>query len=759
MSVEACKRKIESYFTKENQGPLFVNVENGADLDAIVSYFNVDGYEIVQASSFCIKDELPRVENLYEQIRLKKSKYLLVGLTSLLRFQGENEIQRVLNILDDFTDAPLVVLTYQCGKILPVSNVRIRQRIFLLEGKTDPLPILAFVAKKPPVDSSHVAVEGVDQAAKAVEQGRVSKVWVVTHKRKEMYECSIYDIEDMTSAYAMIKQRDPLLQSTEMAWGDDEQWQYLYSFLESGKSFVEVCDDQFGSHQSLEMAIPRYAHYADEKKWLYFIALKVFGVVKGSYLDRVVSKVDQYDQLVLTIYENIFDQDPIDEKKEFLSFYRERKEILQNLQLDKHIEATLSFCHRVAQKEAKGIYYLTDLTDEEKEQTLYLLDAYYQDASKEEVEDILSLVYPDLYLYLQDYHYKVPLLDRYFPLYTYSKVINRVLPELEEMVLEQAESREYNALLPPRTAVMDEVDRQNSILYFVDAMGVEYLSFIMEKCADKKLIAEVKVCCAKLPTITSLNKGFVYEFEEEGKDVKQIKALDDIKHDGSNNYDYTKYKQPYHLIKELEWVDKILGDIQTDLARGECQKVILASDHGASRMAVIHETENKWQMAEKGKYSGRSCPVSEVDEQIPYATKENGYWVLANYDRFKGSRRANVEVHGGATLEEIVVPVIEFTMQQADVQIVLEQAVITVSHNKVASVVLLSNVALKDVAVKVNGRTYEAKDLGNDKYQVDMPDLKRAEKYSMQVYAANNIMASDISFEIQKEGAKRRRLF
>ena len=34
---------------------------------------------------------------------------------------------------------------------------------------------------------------------------------------------------------------------------------------------------------------------------------------------------------------------------------------------------------------------------------------------------------------------------------------------------------------------------------------------------------------------------------------------------------------------------------------------------------------------------------------------------LPNYDRFKGSRKANVEVHGGATLEEVTVPIIEIS--------------------------------------------------------------------------------------------------
>ncbi len=55
-------------------------------------------------------------------------------------------------------------------------------------------------------------------------------------------------------------------------------------------------------------------------------------------------------------------------------------------------------------------------------------------------------------------------------------------------------------------------------------------------------------------------------------------------------------------------------------------------------------------MASKGKHSGRCCPCAEADVKSEYATQDNGYWVSANYDRFKGGRKASVEVHGGATL-------------------------------------------------------------------------------------------------------------
>lgn len=52
---------------------------------------------------------------------------------------------------------------------------------------------------------------------------------------------------------------------------------------------------------------------------------------------------------------------------------------------------------------------------------------------------------------------------------------------------------------------------------------------------------------------------------------------------------------------------------------------------------------------------------------LPFAIDEEdrGYIVLADYGRFKGSRASNVEVHGGASLEEVIVPIITFLLMIA----------------------------------------------------------------------------------------------
>ena len=73
-------------------------------------------------------------------------------------------------------------------------------------------------------------------------------------------------------------------------------------------------------------------------------------------------------------------------------------------------------------------------------------------------------------------------------------------------------------------------------------------------------------------------------------------------------------------------------------------------------------------MNSAGEHGGRCCPINALNEKPDCATEENGWWVLANYDRFAGGRLASVEVHGGVTLEEILVPVIEFALQKSAVE-------------------------------------------------------------------------------------------
>jgi len=69
------------------------------------------------------------------------------------------------------------------------------------------------------------------------------------------------------------------------------------------------------------------------------------------------------------------------------------------------------------------------------------------------------------------------------------------------------------------------------------------------------------------------------------------------------------------------------------------------------------------------KHGGRCCVWKEgLSAVSPYASdNENDYCVLANYDRFEGGKYTGVELHGGATLEEVVVPIIRLSLKKATV--------------------------------------------------------------------------------------------
>lgn len=140
---------------------------------------------------------------------------------------------------------------------------------------------------------------------------------------------------------------------------------------------------------------------------------------------------------------------------------------------------------------------------------------------------------------------------------------------------------------------------------------------------DRKQMLKITVCRSELPSITSQNKEFLEYFQGSEFPVVSIKDIDEIKHHGKYNYDYQQTKLPIHLTKELDVISEVLDKIKEKLASGTISKAIMIADHGASRLAVIHETETVWEMPEKGEHSGRCCLKSEIDETPAYEIRQD----------------------------------------------------------------------------------------------------------------------------------------
>lgn len=280
-------------------------------------------------------------------------------------------------------------------------------------------------------------------------------------------------------------------------------------------------------------------------------------------------------------------------------------------------------------------------------------------------------------------------------------------------------------------------------------MGVEYLGYIQKRAQSLGLAVNIKVGRSDLPTLTSCNSEFYTSWSGY---KNSSKALDEIKHEGTKVPSDAEY--PVHLADELSVIDNVLEEIATMLKGRQVSRVVLTSDHGASRLVVVNGQENKLRMNSKGEHSGRCCPCNDIDVKPDCATEENGYWVLANYERFQGGRKAAVEVHGGASLEEVLVPVIAVTLPGKVIEVENLSPVVSADKFKqVPELKLYCSDSVEKLQLRFNNKTYDSrKDSFHDsQYIVTLTDFRQSGQYNADVYA-NDCYVCTISFEIRHRG-------
>lgn len=765
MDIAECKKKIDRYLSKENVQPLIVDVQNREDWNALMQHYNVGATRFIAASNFCGDDSLPKLDALYNEISNFTGTCFVTGLTSFVKLKGEAELRKVLSELLAMTiKGHVVVISYQCAKYLEYRDPRIKSRIVVVEGVAKGVTEVVLVAPQLSLPARINAVSGINNFAATVETYADSRLYIRTKCTREQFPNALYMINGLSKAYDVLLQKDPKTSELSEAIGTDAQWKYALDRFEKKPGWVDVIDDEFGNHLTLEIHAASFAKMQAERVWLYYVGLKLFGAKNNWCLNDAAAHSSSIKDLVTNVYRGILSKNHKD--KDFWECYESRKTLLN--QIGNPSAELASFCKVVVGKGKDAIYYLTDNTQQEREAIFAFLDQYGLEYQKDDLIGILKHVYSTLYAYMLPFRFKNELLDTYFQDYKYQKIINKLLPEFYEVILEQAVKRDYNLILEPRSSKIEKLKTKNALLYFMDAMGVEYLGYILEECKVLGLRTKVSVCRCELPSLTFKNKEFLEPWPEN--QVVSIKDIDEIKHHGKYDYDYySNSKLPLHLTKELEVIHDTLEKIRNKLIGGDIQSAVMIADHGASRLAVLHDTENIWEMAEKGQHSGRCCPKSEIDVQPDYATDAGDFWALANYDRFKGARKANVEVHGGATLEEICVPIIEFTYGDVTIEIHLmpvdasgvdfaDVLEIEVSFRKKAAMKLFMTAEMSDVSVGVDGKRYDAVELSDNFYRVDMPDLKKPGKYSVTVYSGDNVIAENLPLIIKREGQRERDL-
>lgn len=761
MDYQSAINKIDKYIDSNLHLPIIVDVPDADVLTKLQSHYSVGSHVFIRASEYCGKDSLPQMDKLKNNVSKMRKKVFLLELSSFLKIEGEKKAsQELYSLLDLPIEGELVIVTFNSGSLLNFGDPRPRAagRVIQIDGQNlISLPTIYFVAPEL-ADSFDQHIQGFKQFPRMLEKLGFSDICISTRKRKSEFPDSMYDIRSYSSSFEILSETCSEFATFTAASGSEEQWAFLRESMGQMGSWAEVVQKEFGGVDNLPQNLGNFLHYSENKKWLYFIALKACGAGNAHhYLADVVSKANTLNDFFEGLYVTILDSDR--KSRHFKSIYDERREILRKIEFP--VGTVTDFCKQVQGKGEDAVFYLTDATRQEKELIIELICEYPDLICEKGNLHAMAYIYPALAAYLSPYDCKEKLLTDYFSAYKFNKVTNTIRPDFMDVVQEHALKREYNSILQPRSFVLSKMDITGTKLYFVDALGVEFLSYIQDRLYSKNLDYKVELSRCDLPSITSQNKDFVDTFKAAGCPVVDIKKLDDLKHDGSNKYNYEITKLPIHLIEELSIIDDIIRNVEEDLYAKDVKRVFIISDHGASRLAVINESENKWEISEKGEHSGRCCPISDIDEKPEFATAENGYWCLANYDRFKGGRKASVEVHGGASLEEVVVPIIEIRKAGDKPKCQIDDAyrAVVASYKTDAKIRLFIAKELNNVKVSLNGNYYDASPSGQKYYyDVVMPGVRKG-KYSIDVYDGNTLIAQGLTFEVKSAGASENKFF
>lgn len=760
-TMDQCFDRIEAYCQKEITGhPLLVNTENAHDFQCLVKRMQLDGNKTcVFVHDYCGKG-LPQIDALFRDVK-KKGCFVVIGLSSYVMLLGKKRAEELMARLQELSVAGHVIVLLSHMKEIRLSRMQQDQhlsyRVLLLEGDPTLLPSI-YLASPEENSFGQLVLPNIQALLEKLEQydpvGGETSFAVRTSLHKEVFSESMYSIRSSKGIYKELLRAFPVLKGDlEESWGTKEDWERFAQEWKECLSWGALAEKHFGIDAHFSAILEREYEQADAYEiWLYWLLLKVQGASEDAYLSYALGKSrhwqDLWEHIFLSLSSLSF------QMREFEKYCEGRKRLLEG----QAIPATWvsEYQDAIAQKGRDAIWYLFAGTAWEEKMLFQCLADY--DYTKEEVMGVLKTHFPDLFAYMKSFtftmHQKVPerlvpLLTKYFDDYKWQKLMNHLIPDFKAQVNTLAEHRVYNQF-PIRSLALSQMKKENTMMYFVDALGVEYLSYISEKCKTYGLLLSIQVVHGELPSITSQNT----EFMNPG--VINIKDLDELKHE-SQTYNYEKQKIPLHLVAELKAIDGVLQTIRDGLLTKEMKSAIIISDHGATRLAVLNDEEYGAEFIvgeSKGQHSGRCCQVEE-DPGIPFAAYENGYAVLANYMRFKGSRKADVEVHGGATLEETLVPLLQISLKPKDPMVEFQPALVQLRKKEVGELLLVTNFDMADPYIIVNGKIYRGKlDTHRRRAIIPLPDMKRTHDYMADIYDGDTLLKEQVAFHVKKEVAK-----
>ena len=457
-------------------------------------------------------------------------------------------------------------------------------------------------------------------------------------------------------------------------------------------------------------------------RWL----LKTYFVWKSgerSYLIRVLENVtslstsDLFSQIATHIFDEPLDEASIGQR---LSLLKEEKR--QHVQIkslaEQKVKAKLSAM--AADPERGPLFamkYMSPLTLSEQ-----CLMVEWVGQGKVEKNDIKNL-FPELYAYLLPSSIKTGKgngwTNEYFQEYCLSKVGNQetgsLAKKLKELNGSQVSFETWRDGFKTVKTLMH--NRQDiNIYYWIDGLGVDWIPFMTQVIdkhkADGVFLNEIYVAASELPTVTSVNKTKLDELAN-GK-LEKIGDVDKFAH--------TQKTYPAYLVEEFRIVEDAISKV---LSLYNGKKIAFVSDHGISYMAQFGVGLNL--AGVETDHAGRCGHWLKGSAQTDnnYIVLDDGQTLCSlNNNSLSAKTPMGQGAHGGATPEEVLVPIIIVTNQKnANAYSAKLQSSEIVASSPVLRYTIKGLSSIDTPFVTYNDVDYALHNIGGDVYESERLNL------------------------------------
>lgn len=204
-----------------------------------------------------------------------------------------------------------------------------------------------------------------------------------------------------------------------------------------------------------------------------------------------------------------------------------------------------------------------------------------------------------------------------------------------------------NHLVNSMTLVKKDVDYDAMIV--LDGVGAEYLDYIASKIKSMGLnLLYSNIAKCALPSITSINKEILQNYCSEWITDFDNQIIHGEFYDSSAT-----------LPKALSMLDDLLQRIASKY-RGK--RIAITADHGATVIGRIIDTNKKYNF--DSEHEGRCCEVDKhyasCEDYVYYEATNGKKWIISTREQSLKDKPKR-ESHGGASVEEVAVPIIIFT--------------------------------------------------------------------------------------------------